>query len=129
MTIDPTDFKIRYPEFVAVDNTRIQTPHLDDALLEVGEGAWGTSHERGVFLLAAHTLAMDPSIADDIDEADTTDDSGLASRKVGDVAVSFVRSSSPGDSSENWYNQTRYGTNYLRLKKRFGLGMVAIGGV
>lgn len=128
MAINPTDFKARYPEFVSVLDARVQTPHLDDAVLEVGAGAWGTLYERGVFLLTAHTLAMDPSIEDDIDGGDTVDDSRITSRKVGDVAVSFSRGAS-ASSDEDWYLQTRYGSDYLRLKKRVGIGMVAVGGV
>ena len=58
MALTPADFKIRFPEFVLVDDARIQF-WLDDAVFEVGEGAWGTMYEKGVMLLAAHLLTID----------------------------------------------------------------------
>jgi hypothetical protein len=126
MAINPTDFKTRYPEFTTVADARVQV-HLDDALLEVGEAAWGDSYERGVFLLAAHTLMLDPTVIDDIADDADWGESRVTSRKVGDVSVTLARASS-ANSEEDWYNQTGYGANYLRLKKRFGMGIAAVGG-
>ena len=124
MAVNPTDFLERFPEFAAVDPARIQF-FLDDALCEVGEAAWGTLYEKGVFLLTAHFLVLDGAL-DDTDD-DGTDESRVTSRKVGDVQVSFARASST-DPTEDWYRQTKYGSDYLRLKMRVGMGAVAVGG-
>ena len=122
MAITPADFKIRYPEFDSIADARVQT-FLDEAILEVGEGAWGTLYEKGVFLLAAHMLA--------IDQLNQSSGGGgsvvgeLTSRKIGDVTVTLASSQSSNDD-DKWYTRTTYGAEYLRLKKRMGMGIVAV---
>lgn len=125
MAINPTDFKARYPEFLAIDDSRVQF-YLDDALLEVGEQAWGSMYEKGVFLLAAHLLQLELDRIED-DSSGSVTMNRVTSKKVGDVQVSFARATA--DSTEDdWYLLTSYGVEYLRLKKRFGMGAVAVGG-
>ena len=125
MALTPADFKARYPEFDSVDDARIQT-FLDEAQLEVGEVPWGTLYEKGVFLLTAHLVVIDQ-------RNQTSSGSGvpspgqLASRKVGDVAVSFATQTTSPDGSDEWYLSSSYGAEYLRLKKRKGIGAVAVG--
>lgn len=124
MAIIPTDFKLRFPEFVAIADARIQF-FLDDAQLEVSEGAWEGLYEKGVFLLAAHLLYLDQvRQGADTDISDLT--SGVTSRSVGDVSVSFARATATS-VSDDWYLDTSYGAEYLRLKKRVGMGCVAVG--
>jgi hypothetical protein len=122
MALTPADFKIRFPEFVSVDDSRIQF-WLDDAQLEVGEPAWGTLYEKGVMLLSAHLLSVDQSNSDEDESGGAT--GNVTSRSVGDVSVSFAKATSDS-SSDDWYLQTNYGSEYLRLKKRVGMGIVAI---
>jgi len=123
MALTPADFKIRFPEFVTVDDARIQF-WLDDAALEVGEAAWGPLYEKGSMLLAAHLLELDIQRVDSGSGSSSL--ARVTSKKVGDVSVTFARSST--DSTEDWYNQTDYGSEYLRLKLRVGMGAVAVGG-
>lgn len=122
MALTPADFKIRYPEFDSVLDARVQFM-LDDAALEVSEARWGTLNEKGVMLLAAHLLSIDQ------DNNDSDDDSGgegnLASKSIGDVSYSFSKATSES-SSDDWYLSTSYGSEYLRLKKRVGMGVVAV---
>lgn len=125
MALIPADFKIRFPEFDAVDDARIQF-YLDDAQLEVGEAAWGELYEKGVMLLAAHLLQLYLERIED-DESGSSISSRVTMRKVGDVQVSFARSTAT-DATEDWYLQTDYGSEYLRLKLRMGMGAVAVGG-
>jgi hypothetical protein len=123
VAITPTDFKVRFPEFVTIADARIQI-FLDLSVLEVGEGAWGTLYEEGVFLLAAHQLQLDLNR-----QAGSTTGgasvSNVESRSIGDVSVSFGSINSDSVSA-TWYNSTVYGQNYLRLKRRMGMGMVAV---
>jgi hypothetical protein len=122
MAITPADFKIRFEEFESVPDSKIQF-WLNDALLEVGESAWSELYEKGVFLLAAHLLSLDLSNQDEDESGGAT--GNVTSRSVGDVSVSFAKATSDS-SSDDWYLQTSYGTEYLRLKKRMGMGIVAI---
>jgi hypothetical protein len=122
MAITPADFKARFPEFGSVPDSRVQF-WLDDAVLEVGESAWGELYEKGVFLLAAHLLSLDQINQDEDGSGGVT--GNVNSRSVGDVSVSFAKATSDS-SSDDWYLQTSYGSEYLRLKKRVGMGIVAI---
>ena len=122
MAITPADFKIRFLEFGSIPDSRVQL-WLDDALLEVGESAWGDLYEKGVFLLAAHFLSLDQINQGEDESGGVT--GNVTSRSVGDVSVSFAKATSDS-SSDDWYLQTSYGSEYLRLKKRVGMGIVAI---
>ncbi len=124
MAIDPATFKIRFPEFSSVADSRVQF-FLDDAELEVGEAAWGTLYEKGVFLLAAHLLKLD-QIRQDTDTDSGDSGSNVTSRSVGDVSVSFAKATAQS-VTDDWYLQTSYGVEYLRLKRRMGMGCVAVG--
>ena len=126
MALDPSTFKIRFPEFVTVDDSRIQL-WLDDAELEVGESAWGTLYEKGVMLLAAHFLFIDQENQDSGDGAGGSSMSRVTAKSVGDVSVSFARATA-ADATEDWYMQSSYGSEYWRLKMRVGMGAVAVGG-
>lgn len=124
MAIDPATFKIRFPEFAAVADSRIQF-FLDDSELEVGEVAWGTLYEKGVFLLAAHLLQID-QIRQDTGDDSSDIASNVISKSIGDVSVSFAKATA-SSITDDWYLQTSYGTEYLRLKRRMGMGAVAVG--
>lgn len=122
MALTPTDFKIRYPEFEEVPDARIQFM-LDDAALEVSEAAWGALYEKGSMLLCAHLLSISQSNSDDDDSGGDT--GNVVSKSIGDVSVSFAKATSES-SSDDWYLSTSYGAEYLRLKKRVGMGIVAV---
>jgi hypothetical protein len=126
MALVPADFKIRFPEFDAIDDLRVQF-WLNDAILEVGEDAWGTLGEKGAMLLAAHFLQLDLERQGDESNSGGLVSSRVTMRKVGDVQVSFARATAD-DATEDWYLQTSYGSEYLRLKLRVGMGAVAVGG-
>lgn len=123
MALTPADFKIRFPEFEEIDNTRIQF-FLNDAVLEVSESAWGTLYEKGVMSLSAHLLSISQSNQED-DDSDDGETGNITSKSIGDVSYSFAKATSES-SSDDWYLQTSYGAEYLRLKKRVGMGIVAV---
>ena len=122
MALTPTDFKIRFPEFVAIPDARIQF-WLDDAELEVSESAWDALYEKGSMSLAAHLLAID--ISNNDEDGDSGGEGNVASKSIGDVSVSFAKAT-VDDVSDDWYLSTSYGTEYLRLKKRVGMGIMAV---
>lgn len=123
MALTPADFKIRFPKFDEIPDSRIQF-FLDDAALEVGEGAWAELYEKGSMLLTAHMVQLDLNESD-TDEDDSSDEGNVASKSIGDVSVSFTKAT-VDDTSDDWYLQTSYGADYLRLKKRIGMGLVVI---
>lgn len=122
MALTPADFKIRFEEFDEVDDSKIQF-WMDDAVLEVGESAWDTLYEKGVMLLTAHLLSIDLSNQDEDESGGVT--GNVTNRSVGDVSVGLAKAT-PDSSSDDWYLQTSYGSEYLRLKKRMGMGIVAM---
>ncbi len=123
MALTPADFKIRYPEFDSIPDARVQFM-LDDAALEVSEARWDTLYEKGSMLLAAHLLQLDLNRQETEDD-DSSEEGNLASKSIGDVSYSFTKAASESTSAD-WYLQTSYGTEYLRLKKRVGMGVVAV---
>lgn len=123
MALTPADFKIRYPEFDSIPDARVQFM-LDDAALEVSEARWDTLYEKGSMLLAAHFLQLDLNRQETEDD-DSSEEGNLASKSIGDVSYSFAKAASES-TSDDWYLQTSYGTEYLRLKKRVGMGIVAV---
>lgn len=123
MAVTPTTFKVRYPEFSSVDDSRIQL-FIDDATLEMSEEKWGDLYDRGLSALAAHLLAIATQNAA---SGGTGASIGgeIASRAVGSVSVSFTTSNSM-DSSLKFYMSTAYGAEYWRLVLLVGVGWVAI---
>jgi hypothetical protein len=126
VALTPADFKLRYPEFDSIDDSRIQF-WMNDAALEVGESAWGEFYEKGVMLLTAHLLTIDLANQGTSSGSGGLSTNRVTARKVGDVQVSFARATAD-NASEDWYYQSSYGAEYLRLKMRFGMGAVAVGG-
>ena len=124
MTITPTDFKTRYPEFDSVTDARVQF-FIDDALLEIDEGRWGDLFDRGTAALTAHLLAV----------ATTTEAANgkggalgpVINKSVGDVSVGFGISLVSVQNRE-WYYSTPYGQDFWRLVQRVGAGAVAVTG-
>jgi hypothetical protein len=122
----PADFRTRFEgQFDLVPDARIEF-WLEDAQLEVGAQAWGALYEKGVMLLAAHLLQLELDRQED-DESGSITSNRVTSRSVGDVSVSFARATAD-NSDEDWYLLTDYGAEYLRLKRRMGMGAVAVGG-
>lgn len=125
MAVTLAGFRARFPEFAtAADATVLLC--LDDAALEVAAGAWGTLYERGSYYHAAHFLALRiAATTGAIPGGGVPGD--VASRAVGDVSVSFVRSA-PGSASDSSFIRTAYGTEYLRMLRRAGHGAVLVVG-
>lgn len=107
---------------------------IEDAMCEAdpetGGSGWGVLDltdcqnfkRRGMFLYAAHWLVTSyPNGADDESSVDGGVNNTIASKSVADESVSFatVANLSAGD---NWLSSTRYGQQWMRLRKRAGMG-------
>jgi hypothetical protein len=124
ITFTPAEFKIRFPEFASVDDAIIQ-PQLDRAEKILIESVWGDCYyEDGVYLLAAHFLAVQQARQ----QGGTTGGTvfgPVLSKSVGDVSVTFGRRTATS-TSEEFYGSTPYGQEYWAMLQHVGRGAVAV---
>lgn len=127
--VNPTQFKARYPEFSALDDTIVQTA-LDDADEEINVDVWGTRAAKGESALAAHLLVTRGALNDP--GATGMQGSGpVQNMKVGDVSLSFdVNAIARGveQGLEVALATTKYGLEYTRLLKSLAAGGAVTGG-
>ena len=60
MTWTAASFKSRWPEFVPIEDARVEAA-LAEAALETDARVYGRSYDHAVGLLAAHKLAVSPA--------------------------------------------------------------------
>lgn len=115
MAIDPASFKIRFPEFASVDDSRIQL-FIDDAVIILNETYWGTKYDLGLYYLTAHFLTLGNE-----SEAGSDGPTGpVTSQAVDGTNISFgIKSSDSG--WENYIGSTVYGQRYLALMETLGV--------
>lgn len=116
MAITPADFKIRFPEFDSVDDSRIQL-FIDDSVLILNETYWGTKYDLGLYYLTAHYLTVATRMANgNSDDAS----SSVTGKAVDGTSVTY---GSPviNDGSDDFYNASAYGKQYLALRKNLGV--------
>lgn len=118
MAVTPTSFKIRFPEFAAVDDGRIQF-FINDADPYFSFRHWGAFIDQGMALWIAHQLAFDAQRTGQTSGFSTGGDS----IKVGDVQVTAGQSS--GSSGSQFYDKTSYGQEYRRMARMLGCGGLA----
>ena len=111
MTITPSGFKTRFPEFAAVSDDRIQL-FLDDANTEVDEATWGDYYERGNYYLAAHLLSIATATAGG---SSTGAIGSIIKKKVGDIELGYSDAYPIGSYYYGYFKNTAYGIEYLRL--------------
>jgi len=122
--VPDTGFLVRFPEFAAVDEARIQL-FLDEALLEIRESEWGDFYYKGLNLFTAHllTLANQTSLA----AGGASGSFGpIASRKVDDVSIAFAAGALSSSGNATWLNSTPYGQELLRLINTIGCDMLVV---
>jgi hypothetical protein len=129
ITFTPAEFKVRFPEFATVDDALIQT-QLDRAEKLLIESVWGDCYyEDGVYLLAAHFLAVQQNRAASAGSSGSLGTFGsVISRSVGDVSVTFGRRP-VASTAEEFYTSTPYGQEYWAMLRQVGTGAVAVGWV
>jgi hypothetical protein len=118
MSVTPSTFKVRFPEFASEADARIQI-FLDDAVVILNETYWGTKYDLGVAYHAAHALFM----------ANQTASGGsgvfgpVSNRTVDGTSVSYAvpQQGSNDTDSDAYYNLTSYGQKYLSFRKTLGV--------
>lgn len=125
MATTPALFKIRFPEFVAVDDDRIQL-FLDDAADGMSAVIWGERFDTGQAYLAAHFLVNGENSA--AGGAGSGGKSGpVASRSVDGTSVSYAQVSlTSGLKNEAFYQSTIYGQRYLAILNTLGVAAYVV---
>lgn len=114
--MDAQAFKSRFPEFEGVTDDRI-TLAIEDAGLEVDSGKWGALYTKGVAHLAAHFLALDAAEPE-------RGVAPLSAMTVDGVSMTYDTSKNPNDPLA----ATRYGQEFIRLRRKIGAGGLVITG-
>lgn len=107
-----------------------------EAFPEVGGRGWGilditdcqNFKRRGLFYFAAHWLSVTyPSAAGATDPTniDANARLGVSAKSVGDESITY-RIAAIQSASDDWLSLTNYGIQYLRLRRRAGMGARAV---
>lgn len=125
-----TQFRANYPYYS--DATKYPEATINLALSysdeETGSNGWGSYldnprnlKQSGMFSWSAHWLYITyPNGAQDSENMSPVAANTVVSKSVGDESISFAvyTPSSAKDMSESWYTQTKWGQQFLQLKKR-----------
>lgn len=114
------DFKIRFPEFAAEDDARIEL-FIADSVTIINEVYWGTKYDLGLYYLTAHYLTLANKTATGAAGSTGT----IASRAVDGVSISYVNTISDNEN-DAYYASTSYGQRYLALRKTLGVAACVI---
>ena len=120
------------------DLTKWPDDIVEDALCEAdaetGGKRWGAYEDecrnfkqRGMFYFAAHWLAttyLNQTAADE-SAISPTARLNVASKSVGDESVTY-RVGAIQATEEDWLSLTNYGVQFLRLRRRAGMGALAV---
>ena len=110
-------FRIRYSEFEEVDDKTLSLFFLD-AKKELSKSRWGNLYERGLLALVAHLLYLRNQ------SSKGQPNNPIASKSVDSLSVGYA--SSGGKPTDNIYNTTAYGQEYLRLRKIATIGVTVV---
>ena len=124
------------------DETKWSDDTVTEALCEgdaeTGSCRWGVYQDicsnfkqRGMFYYAAHWLITTyPSAAGATDPSKPSVGAKYttASKSVGDESIAFVNSKGNSElaAGDEWLTTTSYGQQYLRLRRRAGMGAVVV---
>ena len=131
-------FRDAYPYFSDAADwpDNILSKALCEGDVETGGSGWGAYQDdchnfkqRGMFLYAAHWLTvMYPRKFDSGDSTGGESGSGgvvggaVSSKAVGDESISFAINAVDVGSAQSWLGSTGWGTQFLMLKRRAGMG-------
>ncbi len=113
------------------------TPSINEALVEAdaetGGSGWGgydssdgSFKQRGMFLYAAHFLSANyPTGCSNAAKSNSTTRGIIQSKSVGDESVSFAVAT-PLNIGDTWLASTSYGQQFMRLRRRAGMGALAL---
>ena len=112
VTTTPTEIKVKFPEFVSLDDAFIQIM-INDALLMVNQTAWISKSKTAIEYMTAHLLEL----------SSRAGNAGVvACEKVGDLSRSYsVASAEAGSGS---LGETSYGKFFLSMRKTIPKGPI-----
>lgn len=133
-------FRAKYPIFADVTKwpDDVVSIALCEGDAETGSCRWGVYQDEchnfkqsGMFLFAAHYLiTMFPSAGGATDPSNPSVGAKYttASKSVGDESIGYVTSKGNADlaAGDEWLTTTQYGQMYLRLRRRAGMGCLAV---
>lgn len=106
-----------------------------EAFPEVGGRGWGilditdcqNFKRRGLFYFAAHWLSVTYTDAGAVDPTNISSTARLnvAAKSVGDESVTY-RVGAIQRTEDDWLSLTNYGVQFLRLRRRAGMGARAV---
>lgn len=111
------------------------TTALCEGDVETGGKGWGTFEDvctnfkrRGMYLYAAHYLAITyPKGASDSSQVGSSAKYATQSKTVGDESISFANGGANNlTAGDGWLASTSFGQQWLRLRKRAGMGARAV---
>ena len=106
------EFKVRYPEFISVDNGRVDM-YLALAAEGVSQSWTELDYREGIMALAAHQMSMEGEPQGGGGFITTR---AVTKRVVGDVAVSYADPRN-GNAVWEYYALSVYGMTYVRLMR------------
>jgi hypothetical protein len=128
-------FRVVYPEFSDVPTWPLNqvTKALCEGDVETGSKRWGSYEgdchnfkQRGMFLFAAHWLASTyPTGATDPANVNPAARLNISAQSVGDESTQY-RITEMQSTGDDWLSTTIYGTQFLRLRRRAGMGALAV---
>lgn len=133
-----TAFRLAYPAFsvLATWPDPVVSMALCEGDAESGGSGWGAYEDechnfkqRGMFMFAAHWLAATyPKGAVDTTAQSGTAKNQVSQKSVGDESVSFavMAPASISDAGSGWLASTAFGQQFMRLRKRAGMGARAV---
>lgn len=108
------------------------TQALCEADAETGSSRWGSYgaecnnfKRRGMFYFAAHWLATNYGTAGVVADPNSEARLNVASKSVGDESISY-RVPKMMDVGDDWLTYTVYGQQFYRLRRRAGMGAIAL---
>lgn len=113
------DFRARFTEFAAIDDTVVQL-NIDDATLEVSAN-FGTFQDAAILFLAAHYLTLSQDAASG--QVGTV--GAVASESVDGVSQSFVTASAK-NANDQLLSATVYGQRFLAYRDKVSVGNVRV---
>lgn len=106
--------------------------HLCDGDIETGGCGWGKYEDkcgnfkgRGMFLYAAHSLSLVRPGGITGQSAGATPRNVVSAKSVGDESMSFAVPT-PDSASSSWLSSTGYGQQFMMLRRRAGMGAIAL---
>ena len=128
--VTPAQFKVRYPEFAALDSTYVVQPALDDADEEINPTFWGARAIKAESALAAHYLVTRGAL-NDPGSTGIQGSGEIQTMRVGDVTLGFdntaIADAVRRGDLEIGLASTKYGLEYQRLLQSMGGGGATTG--